>query len=174
MLKVEHYARIRLAHRDGMSIRQIARTFGHSRQKIRQVLNEPVPTPYTLARPRPCRKLTESFQKIIDEILVSDQSAPKKQRHTAKRIFDRLQVEHGFGGGYDAVRRYVKKQRTGTRETFLPISIEAGQRAEADFGQIEVDFPEGRRSVSVLMITWAYGATTCRSASRNRSSKANG
>jgi transposase len=55
MLKVEHYARIRLAHRDGMSIRQIARTFAHSRQKIRQVLNEPVPMPYTLARPRPCR-----------------------------------------------------------------------------------------------------------------------
>jgi transposase len=156
MLKVEHYARIRLAHRDGMSIRQIARTFGHSRQKIRQVLDESAPKPYTLARPRPCRKLTESFQKIIDEILVSDQSAPKKQRHTAKRIFDRLRDEHGFSGGYDAVRRYVKKQRTGTRETFLPISIEAGQRAEADFGQIEVDFPEGRRTVSVLMITWAY------------------
>lgn len=45
MLKVEHYARIRLAHRDGMSIRQIARTFGHFRQKIRQVLNDPAPTP---------------------------------------------------------------------------------------------------------------------------------
>lgn len=156
MLKVDDYARIRLAHRDGMSIRQIARTFGHSRHKIRQVIHEPVPKPYTLAQPRACRKLTEPFQQIIDEILTSDQSAPKKQRHTAKRIFDRLKVEHGFTGGYDAVRRYVKKQRTGKRETFLPISVEAGQRAEADFGQIEVDFPEGRRTVSVLMITWAY------------------
>jgi hypothetical protein len=38
----------------------------------------------------------------------------------------------------------------------LPISVDAGQRAESDFGQIEVDFPEGRRTVSVLMITWAY------------------
>lgn len=156
MLKVDDYARIRLAHRDGMSIRQIARTFGHSRQKIRQVLNEPVPKPYTLARPRPCRKLTESFQAIIDEILASDIDAPKKQRHTAKRIFDRLQCEHGFSGGYDAVRRYVKKQRSGNRETFLPISVDAGQRAEADFGEIEVDFPEGRRTVSILIITWAY------------------
>jgi transposase len=96
MLKVDDYARIRLAHRDGMSIRQIARTFGHSRQKIRQMLEEPAPKPYTLARPRPCRKLTDPFQVIIDEILAADQSAPKKQRHTAKRIFDRLQAEHGF------------------------------------------------------------------------------
>jgi transposase len=156
MLKVDDYARIRLAHRDGMSIRQIARTYGHSRQKIRQVLNEPTPKPYSLAQPRAGRKLTEPFQVIIDEILTSDQSAPKKQRHTAKRIFDRLRVEHGFTAGYDCVRRYVKKRRTGNRETFLPISIEAGQRAEADFGQIDVDFPEGRRTVSVLMITWAY------------------
>lgn len=156
MLKVDDYARIRLAHRDGMSIRQIARTYGHSRHKIRQVLNEPAPMPYSLAQPRAGRKLTEPFQLIIDEILTSDQSAPRKQRHTAKRIFDRLQVEHGFTAGYDCVRRYVKKQRRGNRETFLPISIEAGQRAEADFGQIEIDFPEGRRTVSVLMITWAY------------------
>ena len=123
MLKVDHYARIRLAHRDGMSIRQIARTYEHSRQKIRQVLNEPAPMPYSLAQPRAGRKLTEPFQLIIDEILTSDQSAPRKQRHTAKRIFDRLQVEHGFTAGYDCVRRYVKKQRTGNRETFLPISM---------------------------------------------------
>ena len=156
MLTVDHYARIRLAHRDGMSIRQIARTFGHSRQKIRQVLNEATPKPYTLSEPRPGRKMTPPFQRIIDQILDDDQSAPKKQRHTAKRIFDRLQIEHGFTGGYDAVRRYVNKKRTRNRETFLPIAVEAGQRAEADFGQIDVDFPEGRRSVSVLIITWAY------------------
>ena len=156
MLKVDAYARIRLAHRDGMSIRAIARTFGHSRHKIRQVLKESEPKPYTLNQPRSKPKLTESFQKIIDEILKSDISAPKKQRHTRKRLFDRLRSEHGFTGGYDAVRRYVNDQRTDTRETFLPISSDAGQRAEADFGQIEIDFPDGRCTVSVLLITWSY------------------
>jgi transposase len=72
MLKVDDYARIRLAHRDGMSIRQIARTFGHSRQKIRQVLNEPTPKPYTLLAPRPGRKLTDPLKRIIDGILTED------------------------------------------------------------------------------------------------------
>jgi transposase len=67
-----------------------------------------------------------------------------------------LREELDYDGAYDAVRRYVKSRRSPSRETFLPISVEAGQRAEADFGQIEVDFPDGRRSVSVLLITWAY------------------
>ena len=68
MLKVDAYARIRLAHRDGMSIRAIARTFGRSRHKIRQVLKESAPQPYTLNQPRSKPKLTKSFQQIIDEI----------------------------------------------------------------------------------------------------------
>lgn len=156
MLKVEEYARIRLAHRDGMSIRNIARTFGHSRLTIRKVLEESTPKPYTLRQPRVGRKLVAGLREIIDEILKSDASAPRKQRHTAQRIFDRLKAEHGYSGGYDAVRRYVKSVRSVPRETFLPIALEAGQRVEADFGQIAVDFPEGRRSVSVLLITWAY------------------
>ena len=156
MLTVDESARIRLAHRDGMSVRELARTYGHSRHTIRKVLCEATPKGYTLSAPRSKRKLTESFQEIINEILETDKCAPKKQRHTAKRIFDRLRDEHGFVGGYDCVRRYVKSQRTETRETFLPISSAAGQRAEADFGQIEVDFPDGRRTVSVLLITWSY------------------
>ena len=96
MLKVEDYARIRLAHRDGMSIRAIARKFGHSRHTIRKLLNEATPKPYTLTAPRPKRKLIDSFQQLIDEILESDLTAPRKQRHTAKRIFTRLRDEHGF------------------------------------------------------------------------------
>ena len=156
MLKVDQYARIREAHRDGMSIREIARTFNHSRRKIRQVLREPVPRPYTLAEPRPARVLSETHQRFIDEIIDADKSAPPKQRHTRKRIFERLRAEQDYDGGYDAVRRYFNRHQVREVETFLPIAVDAGQRAEADFGQIDVDFPEGRRKVSVLLVTWAY------------------
>ena len=52
MLKVDDYARIRRAHRDGMSIREIARTFHHTRRKMRQVLRESEPRPYTRSRSR--------------------------------------------------------------------------------------------------------------------------
>ena len=53
MLSVEDYTKIRLAHRDGMSIRDMARTFGHSRSKIRQILSEAQPKPYTRSKPPP-------------------------------------------------------------------------------------------------------------------------
>ena len=53
MLTVDHYGDIRRAHRDGMSIRDIARTFHHSRYKVRRILAEAEPRPYTRTQPPP-------------------------------------------------------------------------------------------------------------------------
>jgi transposase len=155
MLTVDDYARIRRAHRDGMSIRAIARRFHHSRRKVRDALAEPEPKPYTRAKSPRAPKL-DRFKPLIDAILVADQRAPRKQRHTAAQIFRRLQKEEGYIGGYDQIRRYVARKRRRQRETFIPLEHAPGQRAEADFGHIYVDFPEGRRQVVVLLVTWAH------------------
>jgi transposase len=155
MLTVDDYAKIRLAHRDGMSIRAIARTFGHSRRKVRQVLAQPQPTPYTRTKTPPAPVLG-TFHGVIDAILAQDEQAPPKQRHTAMQLFRRLRDEHAYPGGYDQVRRYVQKQRRDHRETFIPLAHDPGQRLECDFGHIHVDFPEGRRPVPVLIAAWAY------------------
>jgi transposase len=93
---------------------------------------------------------------VIDEILAADEQAPPKQRHEATQIFRRLVAEHAYRGGYDQVRRYVARARRRHRETFLPLVASPGQRAEADFGHIWVDFPDGRRQVPVLLMTWAW------------------
>jgi len=153
---VDDYGRIRRAHRDGMSIREISRRFHHSRQKVREVLRG-------AGQPRSYRKRQQQsapqlgpFHEWILQILAEDESQPPKQRHTAMRIFERLCDEHAYGGGYDAVRRFVNKQRTEKRETFIPLDHEPGQRLEADFGKIYVDFPDGRRQVSVLILVWSY------------------
>src|ERR1700677_2632179 len=155
MLKVDDYAKIRLAHRDGMSIREIARVFHHSRRKVREVLTQPLPTSYTRSKPTPVPVLGD-FHKTIDEMLAADEEAPPKQRHTAMQIYRRLCREHGYEGGYDQVRRYVSGHRRTHRETFIPLSHDPGQRLEADFGHIYVDFPDGRRPVPVLINAWAY------------------
>lgn len=160
MLTVEEYGRIRRAHRDGLSIREIARTYGHSRRKIREALAEAEPRPYTLSQPRPRRVLTAAHQQWIDAILVADEQAPRKQRHTGAQLFRRLRDEEQYVGSYDQVRRYVATKRGRHRETFLPLSYEPGQRAESDFGLIWVDFPEGRRPVPILLMTWAYSNAT--------------
>ena len=155
MLTVDKYARIRQAHRDGMSIRAIARTFHHSRRKVREVLTNPEPKPYTrLGEPPGCK--LGGLHPIIQQILADDEQAPPKQRHTCRRVFERLRDEHGFKGGYDAVRRYVGKTRRQHVETFIPLSRDPGQRLEADFGHIYVDFPDGRKQIPVLVLVWSY------------------
>jgi transposase len=138
-----------------MSIREIARTYHHSKRKIRQVLKESEPRPYTRRKAPPAPKLGP-FQSLIERILSDDEQAPRKQRHTAARIYRRLRAEDGYQGGYDQVRRYVKQQRRRVRETFIPLDHPPGRRLEADFGHIYVDFPAGRRRVPILMTTWSY------------------
>ena len=155
MLTVEDYGRIRIAHRDGMSIRQIARRYGHSRRKIRRVLQESEPRPYTLRKERPAPRLG-SYKALIDQILADDEQAPREQRHTAAKLYRRLRDEEGYLGGYDQVHRYVAKHRRDHRETFIPLTHPPGRRLEADFGHIYVDFPEGRQEVSVLILTWSH------------------
>ena len=155
MLTVDDYARIRRAYRDGMSLRAIARTFHHTRRTIREALQNPEPKPYTRTKPPAAPKL-DPFKAAIDEILAADEQAPRKQRHTATRVHRRLVAEHGYQGGYDQVRRYIGSKRRRERETFIPLDHDPGRRAEADFGHIHVDFPDGRRLVPVLIVTWAF------------------
>jgi transposase len=155
MLTVEDYGKIRIAHRDGMSIRQIARRYGHSRRKIREVLQESEPHPYTLPQDRPAPRLGP-YKALIEQILAEDQQAPRKQQHTAAKLYRRLREEHGYPGGYDQVRRYVGKLGRAQRETFIPLTHPPGRRLEADFGHIYVDFPKGRQQVSVLLLAWSH------------------
>ena len=146
---------IRRARRDGLSVRQIARQFGHSRKTVRHALVHAEPHPEPLTRDRPAPKLGP-FQAVIDQILVDDQTAPPKQRHTAAQIYRRIRVEQGYAGGYAQVQRYLRKHRHRSKETFIPLAHPPGQRLEADFGHIHVEFPDGRRPVSFLVATWAY------------------
>jgi len=155
MLTVDDFGQIRRAHRDGMSLRAIARTFHHSRRKIREALACPEPQGYTRTKDPPAPKLGP-FKAAIDEILKADEQAPRKQRHTAAQIFRRLRGEHGYGGSYGQVRRYVRKHRRDRRETFIPLVHDPGQRLECDFGHIAVDFPDGRRQVAVFVSAWSY------------------
>jgi transposase len=155
MRTVDDFAAIRQAHRDGKSIRQIARELGVGRDTVRKALNHPQPQPYTLAQPRPAPTFGP-FREIAEAILQADEAAPRKQRHTAMQLFRRLGDEYGYAGGYDQVRRYLKARRLDGRETFIPLDHPPGHRAEADFGHIHADFPEGRREVPVLLVTWSY------------------
>jgi transposase len=132
--KVEVYARVRRAVQvDGMSIRQAAREFGLSRKTIRKMLQFSLPPGYERKKPVLRPKLGP-WLGIIDQILVDDKAQHKKQRHTAKRIFDRLKAEHAFRGGYTIVKDYVRQARLTHKEVFVPLAHPPGD-AQADFGE---------------------------------------
>jgi transposase len=155
MRTVDDFARIRQAHRDGLSARQIASQLGVGRDTVRKALQNPEPQPYTLAQPR-AAPVFGPFREIVEAILQADESAPPKQRHTASQVYRRLVAEYGYAGGYDQVRRHLQERRRSRRETFIPLGHPPGHRAEADFGHIAVDFPDGRWQVPVLVVTWSY------------------
>ena len=134
MKSVELYARVRRAvFIDGLSKREAARLFGVDRRTVDKMLRFSVPPGYRRSKPVRRPKL-DPFTDIIDRILKDDGARPKKQRHTAKRIFERLRDEHGFAGGITIVKDYVHAARERQREMFVPLSHRPGH-AQADFGE---------------------------------------
>jgi transposase len=156
MLTVEEYGRIRRAYRGGMSIRGIARTFHHSRRKIREMLKEAYPNGYTRRRPAVC-PVGDALRERVRGILKEDAGAPRKQCHTARQIYRRLSGE-GYAGSERTIRRVVAEQRRVGRELYLPLVQDPGLRVEADFGEAEVDFPWGRTTAHLLVLSWSYSS----------------
>jgi len=78
------------------------------------------------------------FLGMIDEILAADREAPPKQRHTAKRIFERLRDEYGYPGCYSQVQVAVASAKRYSKEAFVPLSHPPGH-AQFDFGEAVVE-----------------------------------
>jgi transposase len=134
MFAVEVYAAVRrFVFVEGRSRREAARVFGLSRDTIGKMCRFSVPPGYVRSKPAEKPKLGALIP-VIDAILEADKNAPAKQRHTAKRIFERLRNEHGFSGGYTVVKDQVRITRTRNRETFVPLSHPPGH-AQVDFGE---------------------------------------
>ena len=133
MFKVELYGRVRRAVLvDGLSQRTAAREFGISRKSVRKMVAFSVPPGYQRQQPVKRPKLGP-WVGAIDAMLEEDQRRPAKQRHTAKRVWERLKEEHLFPGGYTIVKDYVRSAKLGGREMFVPLAHPAGE-AQADFG----------------------------------------
>ena len=131
---MEIYGRVRRAVRvEGKSQRAVAREFGLSRDTVRKMLEYAVPPGYRRQQPIKRPKLGP-WLGVIDAILNDDKQRPAKQRHTSKRIFERLKEEHGFTGGYTIVKDYVRTAMLRGQEMFVPLMHPAGE-AQVDFGE---------------------------------------
>ena len=136
MYGVDLYRRVRLACRhEGLSQREAARRFGIDRKSVAKMLAFSAPPGYRRSDP-PKRPKLGPFTDIIDRILEEDRTVHRKQRHTAKRIFERLRDEHGFMGKQTIVKDYVRERRLRLREMFVPLAHHPGH-GQADFGEAD-------------------------------------
>ena len=134
MKDVELYARVRYAVQiEGLSERAAARRFGIDPRTVAKMMRFSVPPGYRRTKP-PMKPKLGAFIAIIEGILAADKGRPKKQQHTAKRIFERLRDEHGFTGGITIVKEYVAGWRQRAREMFVPLAHPPGH-AQVDFGE---------------------------------------
>ena len=151
MYRVELYAQVRRSvFVEGLSEREAAKRFGLARGTVRKMLRYATPPGYRRRQPAQRPKL-DPFTGIVDQILIDDQERPKKQRHTAKRIFDRLRDEYDFTGGYTIVKDYVRDKKLGGQEMFVPLVHPPGD-AQADFGEALVVIDGVQRKAHYLVV----------------------
>lgn len=150
--RVELFEQIRRDHEfEGLSKRALAEKYGVHRRTVRQALGSAVPPARKRPEGRPAPALGE-HREWIDEILIADRKAPRKQRHTARRIWRRLVEERGAMVAERTVREYVAQRRRELGEpgeVFVPQIHQAGMEAEVDWG--EADVVLGGRLVTVQL-----------------------
>lgn len=139
MLTLDDWQSLRWLHfREGRSIRWISRQFGLSRQTVTKYINQPDAPKYTAVKPR-ARPTTGPWCEQVKEIIEEDKTAPRKQRHTAKRIFERL-VERGYDGSPRSVRQMVAEiKNKPAASASVPLVFEPGKDAQVDFGESYAD-----------------------------------
>jgi len=138
MLTVEDYERIRRAVMvEGKSQREAAKELGYSRKTVRKALAGGRPAGYQrrAAYPRPAMG---THVEIIEAWQKEDEGAPRKQRHTGQRIFERLRDERGYAGSASAVRRFLQARRRQHQDVFVPLVFRPGEEAQFDWGEAKI------------------------------------
>jgi transposase len=157
---MEKWAEIRRRVLTGeISKRQACREHHLHWQTLRKILAGEEPPAFRQPAPRAKPKLGP-FLPIIHAILEADRQAPKKQRHTAKRIFQRLRDEHGYTGCASIVRAAVHDWKQTQAEVFVPLAQPPGE-AQVDFGQAEVVVAGEQVAAAFFVMTLPYSDAFC-------------
>src|SRR5271169_3090505 len=142
---------------EGASKRSIHRDYGIGHQALARILANPEPPGYQMAEVRR-KPVIGPHLATIDQILADDKEAPPKQRHTARRIFERLRDEYGYTGSYSQVQTAVQRAKQYSKEAFMPLSHPPGH-SQFDFGEAVVEIAGVRCKAALGLITLPYSDT---------------
>ena len=138
---------------EGVSKRQVKAEYRIHTKTLEKILAHPQPPGYRMAQQRP-KPMIGPFLGRIEEILRQDKELPKKQRHTAKRIFDRLK-EEGYTGGYTQVKDAVRNARVRLKDVYIPLAHRPGE-AQMDFGYALAKINGKLRKVAFFVMSLPY------------------
>jgi len=138
---------------EGVTKRQILRETGMHWTTLQKILTHSAPPGYRQSQPRSKPRIGPYLERIR-QILADDRSLPRKQRHTASRIWERLQAE-GYTGGYTAVREAVREAQQQSQEVFVPLVHRPGE-AQVDFGEALVRLGGRLRVVKFFLMALPY------------------
>lgn len=138
---------------EGVSKRQVKAEYGIHTRTLEKILANPQPPGYRMGKPRPKTKIGP-FLGRIEEILRQDKQVPKKQRHTSKRIFERLKDE-GYTGGYTQVKDAVRNLRLRLKDVYIPLSHRPGE-AQMDFGYALAKVNGTLRKIVIFVMSLPY------------------
>lgn len=159
MTKVELFELIRKDyHHHQKSIRQIARERHIHRRMVRQAIVHAIP-PQRKKSHRTSHVLTQAHKLCIEQWVLDDITAPKKQRHTGERVYRRLVESHHYQGSSGTVRNYFYQARKLVNlpnKVFIPQCYQPGGEAEVDWYEAMVDFPTGRQKVYIFQMRACY------------------
>src|SRR3954465_546622 len=139
---------------DGLSKRAACREYDLHWDTLTNILSHAEPPGYRRTAPRPRPKL-DPLLGVIHQILEADKKAPRKQRHTTNRIFQRLRDEHGYTGGLTVVKEAVAARKARSAEVFVPLAPPPGE-AQVDFGEAEVTLDGRPAKVAVFVMALPY------------------
>jgi transposase len=134
-----------------LSLRQACSAYRLNFRTVKRIVAHSEPIAYQQSRPR-AKPVLGPFLDIVHRILEADRHAPPKQRHTARRIFDRLCDEHGYTGCASIVRSAVAEWKQAAAESFVPLLHPPGE-AQADFGRAEVVVAGVRHKAALFVLT---------------------
>jgi transposase len=151
---MEWWTRVRLeVSREGKKRREVLRDEGIGWETLKKILTHPEPPGYRLKKPRPKPKIGAYLERIA-QILEEDKAFPKKQRHTAKRIYERIR-EMGYGGKYTQVKEAVRELLRVTQEVFMPLMHRVGE-GQVDFGYALAKVSGVLRKVGFFVMVLPY------------------
>lgn len=158
-IEVDQYQLIRNLHTvKGKSQRYIARVLGISRNTVKKYCDGAA-VPWE--RKTPVRKspvITDEVLAFINQCLKEDQTAPRKQRHTAHRIFERLQEELGFQGSESTVRYRVGQLRKNFNNVYIPLSFGPAEASQVDWGTATVIMDGLKTEVQLFCVRLCYSS----------------